>query len=847
MESTLILLAIAIVVTPFIALGVAIAAFARVRALERRLARLDPGALRGAPAPEPAPRPAREPIPAGPIVARGPRPEPPLPAVPAPPAAPPLPARPGPTLEERLTRGAVWVGAVALALAGAFLVKLTFDRGLLGPAARVTLGLVFGGAMLGAGEWMRRRSARIAQALSAAGIAVVYASLLAGVSLYHLIPRGLGFGLLALNTAVAVALSLRHGVAIAVLGLAGGFVTPALIGSEEPNAPALFTYLFLLEAGLLAAARPRRWWPIAVLTLGGGIAWTIAWLALFWHRADTLTLSLFLVATFGAFAVAALARGGRVEWGSPRAARALATAAGAAAAVLIGFVAGAGGYTVREWVFVGIVAAGCLVLARLRVEQEVLAWLASAVGLVLLGAWAAAPGPPPAEFGWVALGYGSLLAAGAYAALWGSANPARWAALSAFSALAYFLVAWGVLRREQRFEAWGALALALAGAYVVAAWPVARRRAGSRAMNEALAALAVGVTFFVSAAVPLELDRFGLTVAWALEVAALAWLERTLRVPALRVLAAALGIAVLARLLLNPALVSYEFGPLPVLNWLLFGYGVPIAAFLAAAWTWRRGGLERWAELAEGAAIALGLAFIALEVRQYFHPERPLRADFELAELGAIFSLWALLAWGLLRGGARLGRRALRWGGHAAAGLAIGAGLLVLGALANPLWTPLAVGERPVLNALLLAYGLPALLALALAREYRGAGAPVGARLCATASLAFFFLLVSLEVRQAFHGGALSVGPMTNPELYSYSVAWVLFGTLLLALGIVTRGFVLRWASLAVMLLAVGKVFLFDMSELRDLYRVLSLFGLGVSLLLLAFLYQRFVFRVPQP
>ena len=63
--------------------------------------------------------------------------------------------------------------------------------------------------------------------------------------------------------------------------------------------------------------------------------------------------------------------------------------------------------------------------------------------------------------------------------------------------------------------------------------------------------------------------------------------------------------------------------------------------------------------------------------------------------------------------------------------------------------------------------------------------------------------------------------------------------------GIATRGLVLRWSSLVVMLAAVAKVFLFDTAHLRDLYRVLSFFGLGVSLLLLAFLYQRFVFARP--
>jgi uncharacterized membrane protein len=52
-----------------------------------------------------------------------------------------------------------------------------------------------------------------------------------------------------------------------------------------------------------------------------------------------------------------------------------------------------------------------------------------------------------------------------------------------------------------------------------------------------------------------------------------------------------------------------------------------------------------------------------------------------------------------------------------------------------------------------------------------------------------------------------------------------------------------RYASLGVMLLAVVKVFLFDTASLGDLYRVLSFLGLGLSLIVLGWLYQKFVFR----
>ena len=52
----------------------------------------------------------------------------------------------------------------------------------------------------------------------------------------------------------------------------------------------------------------------------------------------------------------------------------------------------------------------------------------------------------------------------------------------------------------------------------------------------------------------------------------------------------------------------------------------------------------------------------------------------------------------------------------------------------------------------------------------------------------------------------------------------------------------LRWASLAVIALAVAKVFLIDMSALTGLWRALSFLGLGGCLIALGWAYQRFVF-----
>ena len=157
----------------------------------------------------------------------------------------------------------VWLGAVALALAGFFLVKYSIEIGLLSPTVRVTMGIMFGIALLCAGNGVRvhpgfANGMRIAQALSGAGIAVLYASFYAATSLYDLIPALAGFTGMSIATAVAVALSTWHGRPIALLGLLGGFLTPALVTSPHPQASILFIYLFLLLAGLMAVIRFRK-------------------------------------------------------------------------------------------------------------------------------------------------------------------------------------------------------------------------------------------------------------------------------------------------------------------------------------------------------------------------------------------------------------------------------------------------------------------------------------------------------------------------------------------------------------------------------------------------------------
>ncbi|HET6220595.1 MAG TPA: DUF2339 domain-containing protein, partial [Dongiaceae bacterium] len=442
-------------------------------------------------------------------------------------------------LEERIgSRIFVWVGGVALALAGAFLVKYSIDAGLLGPGVRVLLGLLLGLLLLGAGEFMRTRSARIGQALSAAGLACLYASLFAAVSLYGLVDRSVAFALLAAVTAGTISLSLRQGPFVGLIGLAGGFLTPLIVGSDEPNAGVLFTYLFLLQLGTQVLMRRRGWWWLAAISVAGGMLWVLVWLGATQFAAPPESQRIWPLLFLAGSALLASWSLRRPSGGEPEL---LYTALGtqAAALCLTAAMVAFSDYAGLEWLFFAGLSAFVLLLARLRPEVEPLVALAAGLGVLILGGW-----PEPAESGLdaaflsrfltMAATLGALFAFGGFIGLWGAKHKLRWAIFSAAGSAAYFLVAYLRLRHLGGLPPWGYISLALAALHLGAAERVARYRTSNDEYRQALGVFALAVTGFVALAVPLELEQAWMAVAWSLQLVAIAWIERRLDIPWLR-------------------------------------------------------------------------------------------------------------------------------------------------------------------------------------------------------------------------------------------------------------------------------------------------------------------------
>ncbi len=760
----------------------------------------------------------------------------------------PAPAHDTPGLEERLgARLPVWLGAIALALAGAFLVQYSVERGWLSPSVRVVLALLLGVGLLVGGEWVRMRSRSISEALSAAGIAVLYAALLAGVRLYELISPSVGFGLLSANTAVAVLLSVRRGPIPAVLGLVGGFLTPALVEVEGGGAAGLFGYLILLDVGLVAVSR-RRYWPLLSLAaLAASLLWVVR--ASSGQAPSTgPVLGLFVLLIALLFALrAGEALTLRAEGCKPLAeVHILALATPIACALALAVVVWRSEFGLIEWGFFGLLGAGCLALAALREEEHF--WIAP-VGafatLGLLARWSSRlPEAERSALVLVTAGALALWSVAPYALLFRAKYAARWAALAGGSlALFPLAVALEVEGVDDLFWAVGFAALAAVAVLGVA--PVAKRRGELSGGDGALGALAAAGALLASFAVAFALEREWLTVALALEVPALWAIAGRLELPILRRLGLLLAAIATIRLLLNPAILDYPIGPTPIWNLLLWGYGVPAVSLFAASRLALRQGWARSAIALEAGAAALAFAGVTLETVHALDPARLFHA-FSTPGLFAssvLVAVWFLFGIGCFAAARRFVLPTLPMAGSIVVALASFFAVLWHFLIRNPTIMRFSVGESPVLNHLLLAYALPAALMLLAARGLPAAVDPRFANLLQAGALLFGFAWVTLEVRHLFRGGDLATGGASPAERFAYSAAWAVLATLLLVLGVARRLRGLRLAALSVMLLVVLKVFLVDASGLTGLYRVASFLGLGACLLLLAWLYQRYVFR----
>ncbi len=819
-------------------------------------------------APEEVPSPA-EPAPAaGPAADSVGEPEPAD-------TAPIQPAAPGPGFEERFgTRWVVWIGGIALALGGIFLVRYSIEAGLLGPRVRLLLSGLLAAALVAGGEWTRRQeklsgfagvpSAHIPSILTAAGTTVAYATVYAAYALYGFLAPPFAFILLGAVALATLAAALLHGPALAALGLVGAYVTPGLVASSEPSFWALYIYLAVVTASAFALANYRLWAWLAITALAFNVLWMLPGLsevaasrALAPHVFH-MTVGFVLAA---AFIVSGLWWGPPAEPGKPDPLSSISIAIYVAAAAL--FVLASRHDTAALLAFTALTAATLAIAWRAESASYAVP-AAALLAAAVIGRWAfeveidqliAPPGRSGGPEVPILTGTGTNIALGlGYAALFGAAAflaqgrspaaavPVLWSSAGVAGPVLILIALYWRVAGFERSIPFAGLALLTAALYAVATEALNRRepRPGSAA-SEAL--FATGAVASLALAMTFALERGWLTVALALMVPGIAWISQARPLPMLRVLAATITVLVVLRIGWDPSIsaAGAATGTTPIFNWILYGYGVPAASFWYAGHLMRQRADDTPSRMIDSAAILFTVLLLFLQIRHYMNGGDIYRETSRLAELALQVCAGLATVIGLEHVRRRTGSIVHDYGARIVAVLTLCGIAFGLMFAANPLFTGEPVGGR-FFNLILLGYGLPAVLAITLAlttRDHR----PMPYRWVAAAT-AFVLSLtyLTLQVRTLYHGPVLSAGATGNAEQYTYSAVWLAYAIVLLLAGIWLRSQPARLASALVTALTIAKVFLIDMSDLTGAWRALSFIGLGLVLVGIGFLYQRLLF-----
>jgi uncharacterized membrane protein len=481
----------------------------RQEQLEQRLARIE-GRLGLQPARLAPPAPVVEPA----------RPEaPPALAQAAAPAGPP-PARAEAAFETRM--GLTWlnrVGVVTLVLGVAFFFKYAVDNQWIGETARVLLGVAAGLAALGLGErFWRRDQKTFAQGISGAGIAILYVAFYAAFGFYKLAPQPLVFVLMVLNTAGAGFLSMRYSSpALAALGMLGGYLTPILLSTGENRPWTLFGYVLLLNVGALAVAQKKQWRALEWFAFAATTVLYFSWSTEF-RGSEPVPALVFALIFYGLFAtrnnrwlVAPAQLIAMIElamWTCPneplRFLPIAAVLAGAALAIA----------HFREWRETPLAAFFAFWMVYTPAQPELSKHISAGLFFVLLtvvfGVFAA----------WLPWRVAKREAASSLDLL-----------VTVLNAAFYFMASYDLLEPAHHGYI-GGFAIALAALYLGIARQCGAGRAGQE--NNLAALLLSGVSLtFVTIALGLVLGEFRITIAWALEAYAIAWIASRAREPRL--------------------------------------------------------------------------------------------------------------------------------------------------------------------------------------------------------------------------------------------------------------------------------------------------------------------------
>jgi uncharacterized membrane protein len=601
------------------------------------------------------------------------------------PSFPPIaipPAKPARDLEEIIgTRWAVWVGGLALAIGGLFLVRYSIEAGVFGPRVRLAMAAIFSILLVAAGEALRRGVlmpkrigdnlgampvAHVPLALTAAGVVAGFATIYAAFAVYGFLSQTVAFLLMGGVGLAAIAASLLHGQALAGIGLLASYATPILVGGESKSRWPLVVFLLVVTAAAMAVQNRLR----TVWLAWGAVIGIALWSLLLIVTSGSARLpELTLITTAMILFVVAL-----VWLANPSEEANLADKAslvvpetpvgdtlplvamiGLASAMGFAFVTTSGSITLV--VIFAMLAMLVLIATALRDARAALAIVAAV--LLPLGMILTWPSEGTDRFWLLRVLDGAMLTfvRPPVDAFWLTFITVAGAALTLVMPLALLFrkIPVGVAHTKAGLHAIafaGGLAavilsfgwalrtgvqtrdLAVAGLFaglmlvlgLISDRLFARRAEaqesgsgdGHTGMEEiGSGAYASGAALALGLAIAFALPGLWMAVGFAVAALAISLLNGRRPLPALRRVAAFMASTAVLRGVTSPAVFGNESWP--VLNWSIAAYALPALALGAAAFILRRQMIDRNVRVLEGASLLALAAFVFFEIRHGFH------------------------------------------------------------------------------------------------------------------------------------------------------------------------------------------------------------------------------------
>ncbi len=193
----------------------------------------------------------------------------------------------------------------AIILGMAYFLKYAIDNEWIGEAGRVMVGVLTGLGFVAWGESLHRKEMRgYAVTILGGGVAILYFSIFAAFSFYHLLDQIPALLLMVLITAATVVMSVRYdSKTIAIFATVGGFMTPALLSTGKDNQHGLFTYILLLDLGVLALAYFKNWRVLNLLAFFFTQLIFVGWNLSFYNSTKLWRTEFWLTVFFLLFAV----------------------------------------------------------------------------------------------------------------------------------------------------------------------------------------------------------------------------------------------------------------------------------------------------------------------------------------------------------------------------------------------------------------------------------------------------------------------------------------------------------------------------------------------------------------